>query len=497
MELFLPDEAATARLGEDIAAVLRAGDVLLLQGDLGAGKSTLARALIRALGDDPDLDVPSPTFTLVQDYATAPPVAHFDLYRLRDPGELEELGLFEAADKGAVLVEWPENAGPVFPSDALTVTLTQQGTGRMAMLVGEGAFRDRVARSLDARSFLAKAGWEGASRRRLTGDASARSYETIRLGGAAPCLLMNAPPLVLGPPVQNGLAYAEIAHSARSVHAFVAVDEALAAAGFAVPHILAEDAGRGFLLVENLGGDNILDAGGQPVRERYEAAGALLADIHRHPWSLRIAARSGFTHQIPPFDRAALLIEAELLLDWFVPWATGQPASESLRAAFRAEWNRLIDRLEHSEQSLVLRDYHSPNIIWRKERTGRERLGLIDFQDALIGPAAYDVASLAMDARVTISAELEQAVVHAYEQARSGDSGFDREGFREAYAICAVQRNTKILGIFVRLKLRDGKDGYLAHLPRIRDYLRRALRHPALAGLKALYAREGFLDDPA
>ena len=86
-------------------------------------------------------------------------------------------------------------------------------------------------------------------------------------------------------------------------------------------------------------------------------------------------------------------------------------------------------------------------------------------------------------------------MIAAYERARGNDAGFDRESFREAYAICAAQRNTKILGIFVRLKLRDGKEGYLRHLPRIRDYLRRALAHPSLGELRALYEREGFLED--
>ncbi len=190
-----------------------------------------------------------------------------------------------------------------------------------------------------------------------------------------------------------------------------------------------------------------------------------------------------------------MLIEVELLLDWYVKRRTGNPPDVPLRTEFAAVWNALIDRLKTAEIGLVQRDYHSPNLIWRAERKGHDRLGVIDFQDALIGPVAYDVASLAMDARVTVPAELERTVVGTYVDRRKALDTFDEAGFRQAYAIMAAQRNTKILGIFVRLKERDGKPAYLKHLPRIRDYLRRALEHPALAELADLYARHGFLDE--
>lgn len=495
LDLSLPDDAATRRLGEDLGLALRRGDALALRGGLGAGKSTLARALIRALAGDPELEVPSPTFTLAQLYPTEPPVAHFDLYRLGGPDELDELGFEDALAEGAVLVEWPEKAASRLPAAALTVALSIDGSGRRARLQGRGPLFERASRALAGRRFLQGAGWGEAVRKPLTGDASARAYETVALPGQAPRLLMNAPPLVPGPAVKAGRAYAEIARSARSVHAFVAVDEALAGAGFAVPQIFAADVEDGFLLVEDLGRGGVLDARGRPVAARYEAAARLLAALHRRPWEAEITTRAGFTHAVPPFDRDALTVEVELLLEWFVPFRTGRAADADLRHAFGQEWASLFDRLETAERSLVLRDFHSPNLIWRDDREGLGRLGLIDFQDALIGPAAYDVASLAMDARVTVEPALEGAVVSAYEAARASDPGFDAERFREAYAITAAQRNSKILGIFVRLKERDGKDGYLSHLPRIQGYLARALAHPALGGLRALYRRHGFLGD--
>ncbi len=492
LERHLPDEGATARLGEDIAMALRAGDVLALTGDLGAGKTTLARALIRTMADEPALEVPSPTFTLVQSYETRVPLHHFDLYRLGSPDELDELGLDEMLVSGAALIEWPDRAGDRLPLTAITLELMQDGDGRTARISGTGPAFKRIARSLAMRDFLSAAGWGEAARRYFTGDASARSYEIVTLGGERR-VLMNSPRLVLGPPVRDGRPYALIAHTAQTVAAFVAIDRALAARGVSVPDIFAADLDGGFLLIGHLGSGNFLDAEGRPLAERYAAAAQLLAAMHGSGWEADLEAAPGMVHRVPAFDRDAMMIEVELLLDWYVPYATGRPAGESMRAGFRAAWNAMLDRLDRAENSIVLRDFHSPNIIWRAERSGHDRLGIIDFQDALIGPSAYDVASLAMDARVTVPSEIERTTVDAYVAARKAAGAFDEEAFAEAYAIMAAQRNSKILGIFVRLNERDGKPAYLRHLPRIRDYLERAMAHPSLAELRALYVRNGLI----
>jgi len=136
----LPDLAATGALGAAIAAGLGAGDAVALWGDLGAGKTTLARAVLRALGVEED--VPSPTFTLVQTYDTPRlTVSHFDLYRLKDPRELEELGFDAALEDGAVLVEWPERAPEALPADALHVRLGMSDMGRVARMTGPARWK--------------------------------------------------------------------------------------------------------------------------------------------------------------------------------------------------------------------------------------------------------------------------------------------------------------------------------------------------------------------
>ena len=491
----LPDEAATARLGEDIAAILRPGDVIALDGDLGMGKTALARAIIRALAGDRALDVPIPTFTLVQAYEGRVPVRHFDLYRLGSADEIEELGLAEAIAEGAVLVEWSDRAGEAMPADAVRLKLTEAGAGRHAAISGNADFLDRLTRSLAIRSFLDQAGLAGARRDFLVGDASTRAYETVALPGEAPVILMNAPKRPDGPPIRDGKPYSRMAHLAEDVLPFVAIAVALRQHGFAAPAILARDLDAGLLLVEDLGRMGVLDGDGRPIPERYVASAELLAQIHKVDWPDRIEVGPGIVHPIPAYDHGAMAIETELLIDWYVPNVLGRPASDAERGDFAAAWAALFRRLDVAEKSLVLRDYHSPNLIWRSDRTGPDRIGLIDFQDAVIGPSAYDAASLGLDARVTVEPELERAVVEAYCAARG--AGFDRAAFDEAYAIMAAQRITKILGIFVRLKLRDGKPGYMRHLPRLRAYLRRALTHPALGDLAALYARLGVLDEPA
>lgn len=491
----LPDEAATVRLGEDIAAILRTGDVIALGGDLGMGKTTLARAVIRALAGDPDLDVPSPTFTLVQVYDGRVPVHHLDLYRLGAPDELEELGFTEAIAGGAVLIEWPERAGDMLPVDTVVLDLSEAGAGRRAAISGTSRFIDRLGRSLAIRSFLDHAGFAGARRDFLVGDASTRAYETVSLPGRVPVILMNAPKQPDGPPIRDGKPYSRIAHLAEDVVPFVSIATALRDRGFAAPAILAGNLDAGLLLVEDLGRDGVLDGEGRPIPERYVASAELLAELHKAEWPDRIELETGIIHRIPIYDHGAMVIETELLIDWYVPNVLGRPASDAERTDFAAVWSSLFHRLDHAEKSLVLRDYHSPNLIWRSDRAGHDRIGLIDFQDAMIGPSAYDVASLGLDARVTVEPALERAVIDAYCAARGAE--FSRAEFDEAYAIMAAQRITKILGIFVRLKLRDGKPGYMGHLPRLRAYLLRALAHPSLASLAALYDRLGVMDEPA
>ncbi len=488
LSLDLKNEAETIRLGEDLALALTRGDMVRLSGDLGAGKTCLARAIIRAACNDDAMEVPSPTFTLVQIYKTDGPcgeISHFDLYRLEAEEEIEELGLFDALDHGVVLVEWPEKAEGFLPDDGLTITLEHNGeTGRKAVLCGNETIMARIERSFQIRGFLDRS-WHKKTRRRfLLGDASTRTYETSTVGETCR-ILMNSPPMSDGPVIMNGKPYSQIAHLAEDVRPFFAIARILGEKGFTVPNIHAGDFEHGFLLIDDLGNEGIITGKRTPDPDKYIASVETLAHLHQHQWSRKVDLEDGTFHTIPLYDRTAMMIEVDLLTSWYVPRMTGNELSQDDVSAFKNIWHGLIDRLADCEKSLVLRDFHSPNILWQAHASGIERVGMIDFQDAMIGPAAYDVASLAQDARIAIPEELEQKLLEAYLARRKHfDMTFDAEAFLASYAIMAAQRATKVMGIFVRLDERDGKPGYLAHLPHMQAYLKRSLRHPVLSDLK-------------
>ena len=167
----------------------------------------------------------------------------------------------------------------------------------------------------------------------------------------------------------------------------------------------------------------------------------------------------------------------------------GEPAfPQEQRAEFLAAWSRLLEKVDPSATTWVMRDFHSPNILWQAGEVGIARVGVIDFQDALIGHPAYDVASLAQDARVALGEEDEARLKARYVEGRKArDPGFDAEAFDTAYAILALQRATKVLGIFTRLALSEGKPGYQRHRARLKALLRRNLAHPVLSDMRLWY----------
>lgn len=493
ISVFLQDDAATRQLGEDLALALGVGDCLALSGDLGAGKSALARAFLRAMADDEGLEVPSPTFTLVQSYPLRIPVSHFDLYRLGDPSELIELGFDEALENGICLVEWPEMADSELPTGRITLRLETEGVGRRAIMTAPAMQADRIRRVLAIREFLDRNGYAGAERRFLTGDASMRAYEAIYpADGGSRVILMDWPRRPEGPPVLDGKPYPKVAHLAEDAYPFVAIATLLREKGFSAPDILSVDYHQGILLIEDLGTDGVLDADGEPMPERYRAAVACLAKLHGMNIPQDIPVTPSHVHHIPDFDRTAMRMEARLLLDWYLPWKRGEPASDAERDDYLSIWDGLIDQLNQAEKSLLLRDLHSPNIIWRGTEKGIRRVGLIDFQDAMIGPTAYDLASLVQDARVTIEPPLFRQLMDDYLALRRDQPGFDEEMFLKSWAIMSAQRSCKLAGLWVRLKQRDGKPGYLRHMPRTLAYLETAFEHEALAPLREWCARAGI-----
>jgi len=284
--LALSNEAATAHLMADLALLIGPGDVITLSGDLGAGKTAAARAMIRYLADDDAVEVPSPTFTLAQAYDLPPfPLLHADLYRINDPAELEEIGLSPLPEGTVALIEWPERAAGALPQDRIDIALSHRpvlgSTARAAEITGYGKAAAQVARLKALRKFLEGAGYVEAKRLRMPGDASIRSYaRLVRDDGVV--ILMNFPRRPDGQALYHGKSYSAAVHLAEDVKPWVAIDNGLRARGFSAPSIHYADLDAGFLITEDFGIEGLVEGDPPaPVAERYQAATDLLAALHR------------------------------------------------------------------------------------------------------------------------------------------------------------------------------------------------------------------------
>jgi tRNA threonylcarbamoyl adenosine modification protein YjeE len=488
----LEDEEAIAGLAADVAALIGPGDLVTLSGGLGAGKTALARALIRILTGEKDLEVPSPAFTLMQIYEGLNfPIVHSDFYRIEKPRDLIELGFEEASDGALVLVEWPERAGGFLDADRLDIALSldpHKDSGyRAVTLTGTGTFAARLARAKAIHELLDRSGWSGADHEFMQGDASARSYERLVEPGGASAILMISPPREDGPPLRYGKSYSAIAKLAEDIRPFIAVSQGLREQGLSAPEILAFDLAAGLAVIEDLGFEPIISESGI-IEERYAVALAALAHLHGASLSDTLPLDDQETYRIPVYDVDALSIEIELLLDWYVPSIACTQLASGAKATFINLWREAVQFVLAARPTWTLRDYHSPNLLWLTGREGIARAGMIDFQDCMLGHAAYDVVSLLQDARVDVPQDAELRLLAKYAWLRrEEDPGFDMASFARAYAILGAQRATKILGIFARLDERDHKPQYLVHLPRVEKYLAKNLGHPALADLKLWY----------
>ena len=297
----------------------------------------------------------------------------------------------------------------------------------------------------DAPAFLARHGWDGAEIRPLAGDASFRRYFRVHHEGRT-AVLMDAPP-----------------HQEDS-RPFLEIGRHLRELGLVAPLPLGIDLAAGMILLEDFGDDRVNPVlADDPDREAHIYADAVdvLAHLHRHP-----------APDIAAYDAKELRREVRLFAEWYLP-AAGLTEAPGYDAAWDGVWPlALTDR-----PVLTLRDYHADNLML----LDGGRLGLLDFQDALAGHPAYDLVSLLQDARRDVSPDVETAMLDRYMDAARVR---DRDAFLASYEVLGAQRNTKILGVFTRLRDRDGKGGYIALTPRVWAHLERNLRHPALAAVR-------------
>lgn len=302
--------------------------------------------------------------------------------------------------------------------------------------------------------FLRAHGWGGALVTPLAGDASFRRYFRVA-DGARKAVLMDAPPPHEDP------------------RPFIAMAEWLVSAGLSAPAILARDLAHGLLLIEDFGDARLretLDAAPEREATLYAGATDLLVHLHQHP------APAG----LHPHGLDQWLSEVSLFTDWYCP-ALGLEIDVD---GWRAAWLDLLAPVagDGLARVTVLRDYHAENIMLLPDRPGVRSLGLLDFQDALIGHPAYDLVSVLQDARRDVTPAVEAAMLARYAAATGSDARFVA-----AYWALAAQRNTRILGVFTRLWKRDDKPHYRAFQPRMWGLLERDLAQPGLEALAAWF----------
>ncbi len=306
--------------------------------------------------------------------------------------------------------------------------------------------------------FVQRAGWAAARSANLAGDASDRRYLRLTLPDAsATSVLMDAPP-----------------DKGEDIAPFVRVANHLAGLGLSAPRILHSDTRHGLLLLEDLGDDlfaRILRNDPGLENSLYSAATDLLINLHRH------APPAG----LPAYDPPLMAQLAALAFDWYLPGLAGK-TNASAAAAFLDTMQALLARHAAPENVLIQRDYHAENLLWLPSRTGVARVGLLDFQDAMLGHAAYDLVSLLQDARRDVAPATETAMIARYLDATERDAG----EFTTAYHVLGAQRNLRILGVFARLCLRDGKPHYVDLIPRVWALLKRDLAHDAVAPVRTL-----------
>ncbi|WP_037314782.1 aminoglycoside phosphotransferase family protein [Ruegeria halocynthiae] len=306
-------------------------------------------------------------------------------------------------------------------------------------------------RAVLAAALIAQTPWANATRAPLAGDASNRRYERLTdPDSGRTAVLMDSPP-----------------GKAESVESFVRMANHLRSIGLSAPEIYAEDTQYGFLLLEDLGDDlfaRILKQHPRMERELYGAATDVLIDLHKAP-----------ILSLPSYGPSLMTELAALSFTKYAQSVLGTHDTDA-RERFEYRFSDILHNETSGAKVVVQRDYHAENLIWLPERTGVKRVGLLDFQTAMLGHPAYDLVSLLQDVRRDVAAGTEMRMVDRYITA----TGVNDHDFRTAYAVLGAQRNLRILGIFARLATEYGKPQYVDLIPATWAHLMRDLDHPAL-----------------
>ncbi len=458
-----------------LSSVLGKGDVITLNGQIGAGKTTFAKFLISNLTQTPIEEISSPTFNLYQTYeGETLDVLHYDFYRIDSELELAEIDLDESYTDKICIIEWANKYPNILPKDRIEISIECKDQERYYKINPLGKCREAIDSLNKVEDFLDEHDIKFKEIKKLPGDASKRGY--FRVSNS------NKNLIVMDVTQENDANGKTL--MTGGIDDFITICEYLDSINVRVPKLIARNKINTLLLEEDLGECSYTGMVAKlDFRELYEPAIETLIHISniKHPKNISTGPNP---HYMRDFDLNIYLKEAGTFIDYYWPFVNGTFCGEDERQEFIEILSNLYSNLS-DDKTLMLRDFHSPNLLFLQNEKGLKKCAIIDFQDALLGHPLYDLVSLSNDARLTIDEGHEQYLIDLYKSSFCfNDFEFDKLSFMEQYQILGVQRSIKILGIFARLAIIDSNHNYIVHMPRVITYIKRILESGNLPELK-------------
>jgi aminoglycoside/choline kinase family phosphotransferase len=307
-------------------------------------------------------------------------------------------------------------------------------------------------------AFIEKSGWGNAEISFLAGDCSNRTYDRLTRPDKTTAVLMDA--------------YGEN----EKIQSFVDISALLNRLGCSAPKVLSKDLENRFLLLEDFGDETFTMCLEKDINPDilYESATNALVHLHKN-FDLTMSP------SLPAYDPKTLLEQANVFLEWYFPSIHGKKASSLIVKEWEIAWHDAFRLIETAPKTIILRDFHVDNLVWLKDRNSIQQCGLLDFQDASIGPQVYDLVSLFEDVRQDVSPTLTKRLLKEY---LSHFPLLDEESFMAQYYTVGAQRATRIIGVFSRMLLKQNRDHYMRFIPRTWKWLENDLKHDNLLAIR-------------
>jgi len=447
-----------------IAPIFEKGDLLALNGEIGSGKTTLSKHLINYLTETRIDEVNSPTFNLCQTYSKQDlTISHYDFYRLDSLQEIEDLDISDSIKNNFTIIEWANKFSSILPKDHIEIQIKNKSHEREYKILFHGKYTKKITNHKNRLSFLSNSNCNFKKITNMKGDASNRKYYRVN-DSKKNFVLMDAS--------EDSI---KKTTTSKTITDFIVFGKYLEKIGLRVPKIYRFDIQKQLILEEDLGLTTYNELYSKLSFEDLitPAIESLLILVHSN--YRNINDLDGRAFQPHNFDEKVFINESKIFIDYYWPIVKNSICPEEEKFKFLSIMEQIYLDLS-TDKTLILRDYHSPNLHYLQNEKGHRKCAIIDFQDALLGHPLYDLVSLAQDARFTISEDKERYIIDAFkDKFLFNDFQLSRSSFNEQYQILAIQRSLKILGIFARLSLLEGKNNYIIHMPRVVNYIRRSM----------------------